>query len=123
MMLTQLKEKNPDVIARRKQIEDIKKQQDEMIQEWKDKIEERKQKLQQLSDPRILSLKTQIATLDSDVDRQQKLLNETNGQIAELDSRINAIPNAEVGLEAIDREYQTKKTKYDSLLPQHKKVV
>ena len=44
-MLTQLKEKNPDFIAKRKQIEDIKKQQDLMIQEWKDKIEERKQKL------------------------------------------------------------------------------
>ena len=122
-MLTQLKEKHPDVIARRKQIEDIKSQQDEMIQEWKDKIEERKQKLQQLSDPRILSLKTQIATLDSDVDRQQKLLNETNQQIAELDGRINAIPNAEVGIEAIDREYQTKKANYDNLLMQQSKVV
>ena len=123
MMLTQLKEKNPDVIARRKQIEDIKKQQDLMIQEWKDKIEERKQKLQQLSDPRILSLKTQISTLDSDVERQQKLLSETNQQIAELDGRINAIPNAEVGIEAIDREYQTKKSNYDNLLMQQQKVV
>src|SRR5215831_7975441 len=123
MMLTQLKEKNPDVIAARKQIEDIKKQQDQMIQEWKDKIEERKQKLQQLSDPRIISLKTQIATLDSDVARQQKMLDETNKQIAELDSRINAIPNAEVGIEAIDREYQTKKANYDNLLMQQSKVV
>jgi len=122
-MLTQLKEKNPDVIARRKQIEDIKAQQNLMIQEWKDKIEERKQRLQQLSDPRILSLKTQIATLDSDVDRQQRMLNETNQQIAELDSRINAIPNAEVGLEAIDRDYQTKKANYDNLLMQQQKVV
>lgn len=122
-MLTQLKEKNPDVIAKRKQIEDIKKQQDLMIQEWKDKIEERKQKLQQLSDPRILSLKTQIATLDSDVERQQKYLNDTNSQIAELDGRINAIPNAEVGIEAIDREYQTKKANYDNLLTQQSKVV
>jgi protein tyrosine kinase modulator len=123
MMLTQLKEKNPDIIAKRKQIEDIKKQQDESIQEWKAKIEERKQKLQQLSDPRILSLKTQITTLDSDVERQQKLLSETNAQIADLDSRINAIPNAEVGIEAIDREYQTKKANYDNLLLQQQKIV
>jgi polysaccharide chain length determinant protein (PEP-CTERM system associated) len=123
MMLTNLREKNPDVIAKRKQIEDIKSQQDQMIQEWKDKIEERKQKLQQLSDPRILSLKTQIATLDSDVDRQQRMLNETNQQIGDLDGRINAIPNAEVGLEAIDREYQTKKANYDNLLTQQQKVV
>jgi len=122
-LLTTLREKNPDVIAKRKQIEDIKSQQDLMINDWKTKIEERKQKLIQLSDPRILSLKTQIAMMDSDTGRQQKMLDDTNRQIAELDSRINAIPNAEVGIEAIDREYQTKKLNYDNLLAQQQKVV
>src|SRR5207302_2971843 len=105
------------------QIEDIKAQQDQMINDWKDKIEERKKKLIQLSDPRILSLKTQIAMMDSDNERQQKLLDETNKQIAELDARINAIPNAEVGIEAIDREYQTKKASYDNLLGEQQTIV
>ena len=122
-LLTQYKEKHPDVVARKKQIEDIKSQQDQMIGEWKARIEERKQKLTQLSDPRILSLKTQISMMDSDMARQQKLLNDTNAQIADLDARINAIPNAEVGLEAIDREYQTKKLNYDNLLGQQQKIV
>src|SRR5438128_251655 len=40
IMLTQLKEKNPDVVAKRKQIEDIKGQQDQMIEEWKERIDE-----------------------------------------------------------------------------------
>ena len=122
-LLTTLREKNPDIIAKRHQIEDIKAQQDLMINDWKTKIEERKQKLIQLSDPRILSLKTQIAMMDSDTERQQKMLDETNKQIGELDARINAIPNAEVGIEAIDREYQTKKLNYDNLLAQQQKVV
>jgi len=122
-LLTQYTEKHPDIVAKRKQIVDIKLQQDQMISDWKTRTEERKQKLIQLSDPRLLSLKTQIAMVDSDMDRQQKLLNETNAQIAELDSRINAIPNAEVGLEAIDREYQTKKSNYDTLLLQQQKIV
>jgi polysaccharide chain length determinant protein (PEP-CTERM system associated) len=122
-MLTNLRDKNPDVIAKRKQIEDIKAQQDQMIDDWKTKIEERKRKLQQLSDPRIMSLKSQITMMDGDIQRQQAMLDETNKQIAELDSRINAIPNAEVGLEVIDREYQTKKTNYDNLLAQQQKVV
>ena len=122
-LLTTLREKNPDVVAKRHQIEDIKAQQDLMINDWKTKIEERKQKLIQLSDPRILSLKTQIAMMDSDTERQQKMLDETNKQIGELDARINAIPNAEVGIEAIDREYQTKKLNYDNLLAQQQKVV
>jgi polysaccharide chain length determinant protein (PEP-CTERM system associated) len=122
-LLAQYKEKHPDVLAKKQQLNAVKRDQDQMIADWKERIEERKQKLQQLSDPRILSLKTQIAVMESDTERQQKLLNETNQQIAELDGRINAIPNAEVGLEAIDREYQTKKANYDNLLSQQQKVV
>ncbi len=121
-LLTQYKEKHQDVIAKRKQIEDIKAQQDQMIGDWKTRIEERRQKLIKLSDPRILTLKTNIAMMDSDVERQQKLLSETNSQIADLDSRINAIPNAEVGIEALDHEYQTKKANYDQLLVQQQKI-
>ena len=122
-LLAQYKEKHPDIISKKKQLEDIKAQQDQMIGDWKARIEERRQKLTQLSDPRILSLKTQIAMMDSDMERQQKLLTQTNAQIADLDARINAIPNAEVGLEAIDREYQTKKLNYDNLLAQQQKIV
>src|SRR5467141_3976055 len=113
-LLTQYKEKHPDVLAKKQQLESVKRDQDQMIAEWKTRIEERRQRLVQLTDPRILTLKTQITMVDSDMDRQQKLLNETNQQIADLDARINAIPNAEVGLEAIDREYQTKKLNYDN---------
>lgn len=122
-LLSQYKDKHPDVLAKRKQIEDIKSQQDQMIGEWKSRIEERKAKLANLTDPRILTLKTNIAMVDSDSDRTQKLLTETNTQIADLTARINAIPNAEVGLEAIDREYQTKKLNYDNLLAQQQKIV
>src|SRR5438067_2016178 len=106
----------------KQEIEDIKAQQDQMIGDWKTRIEERRQKLIKLSDPRILTLKTNIAMMDSDVERQQKLLSETNVQIADLDSRINAIPNAEVGIEALDHEYQTKKANYDQLLVQQQKI-
>ncbi len=122
-LLTQYKEKHPDVVAKKQQLESVKRDQDQMIAEWKTRIEERRQRLVQLTDPRILTLKTQITMVDSDMDRQQKLLNETNQQIADLDARINAIPNAEVGLEAIDREYQTKKLNYDNLLAQQQKIV
>ena len=121
-LVSQYKDKHPDVLAKRKQIEDIKAQQDLAIGDWKTRIEERRQKLIKLSDPRILTLKTNIAMMDSDVERQQKLLSETNSQIADLDARINAIPNAEVGIEALDHEYQTKKANYDQLLVQQQKI-
>jgi polysaccharide chain length determinant protein (PEP-CTERM system associated) len=121
-LMAQYKEKHPDVIAKQKQLADVKAQQNQMIADWRAQGEERKQQLLKLSDPRILSLKTQISMLDSDVARQQKLLTETNAQIADLDGRINAIPNAEVGIEALDHEYQTKKANYDNLLVQQQKI-
>jgi len=93
-----------------------------MIGDWKSRIEERRQKLTKLTDPRLMTLKTNIQMVEGDMDRQQRLLSETNNQIAELNTRINAIPNAEVGLEALDREYQTKKASYDALLMQQQKV-
>jgi polysaccharide chain length determinant protein (PEP-CTERM system associated) len=121
-LLTQYKPKHPDVVSNQLQIDSVKRAQDQMIDDWKTRIEERKQKLTNLTDPRILSLRTQIAMVDSDSDRTQKLLSETNGQIADLTERINAIPMAEVGLQAIDREYQTKKLNYDNLLAQQQKI-
>jgi succinoglycan biosynthesis transport protein ExoP len=122
-LLAQYKPKHPDVVSNQLQIDSVKREQDQMISDWKARIEERRQKLTKLSDPRLLTLKTQIAMVDSDSDRTQKLLSETNGQIADLTERINAIPNAEVGIEAIDREYQTKKLNYDNLLAQQQKIV
>jgi succinoglycan biosynthesis transport protein ExoP len=122
-LLAQYKAKHPDVVSNQLQIDSVKREQDQMINDWKARIEERKQKLVKLTDPRILTLKTNIAMVESDSDRTQKLLSETNAQIADLSERINAIPNAEVGLEAIDREYQTKKLNYDTLLAQQQKIV
>ena len=122
-LLAQYKARHPDVVSNQLQIESVKREQNQMIDDWKARIEERKQKLVKLTDPRILTLKTNIAMVDSDSDRTQKLLSETNAQIADLSERINAIPNAEVGLEAIDREYQTKKLNYDNLLAQQQKIV
>lgn len=123
MLMAQYTEKHPDVVAKKKQIEDVKLQQEEMINDWKARVEERKQALIKLSDPRILTLNTNISMVEGDMDRQSRLLSETNNQIAELNSRINAIPNAEVALQAIEREYQTKKTNYDNLLLQQSKIV
>jgi hypothetical protein len=40
-----------------------------------------------------------------------------------MNARINAIPNAEVGLGALDRDYQTKKSNYDNLLLEQQKIV
>jgi polysaccharide chain length determinant protein (PEP-CTERM system associated) len=121
-LLTQYKAKHPDVTSKQMQIESVKREQDLLITEWKQRIEEKKERLSRLSDPRVTTLKTNLGLVDADVTRQQSMLNATTAQIVELDHRINEIPTAEVGLEALDREYQTKKLNYDQLLAQQQKI-
>src|SRR6185295_14774451 len=67
--------------------------------------------------------RTNISMIEGDMDRQGRLFEDTNKQIADINARINAIPSAEVGLGALDREYQTKKTNYDTLLLEQQKIV
>jgi polysaccharide chain length determinant protein (PEP-CTERM system associated) len=121
-LLTQYKPKHPDVLSKQSQIESVKREQDLLINEWKERIAEKKERLSKLSDPRVMTLKTNLGLIDADIARQQSLLAATNAQIADLDHRINEIPNAQVGLEALDREYQTKKFNYDQLLAQQQKI-
>jgi polysaccharide chain length determinant protein (PEP-CTERM system associated) len=121
-LLTQYKPKHPDVTSKQMQIESVKREQDLLITEWKQRIEEKKDRLSKLSDPRVLTLKTNLGLIDADLARQQSILDATAAQIADLDHRINEIPNAEVGLEALDREYQTKKLNHDQLLAQQQKI-
>jgi polysaccharide chain length determinant protein (PEP-CTERM system associated) len=121
-LLTQYKAKHPDVTSKQMQIESVKREQDLLITEWKQRIDEKKERLSKLSDPRVTTLKTNLGLVDADITRQQSMLNATTAQIIELDHRINEIPTAEVGLEALDREYQTKKLNYDQLLGQQQKI-
>ena len=121
-LLTQYKPKHPDVLAKQSQIESVKHEQELLITEWKERIAEKKERLSKLSDPRVITLKSNLGLIDGDIGRQQSLLDATNAQIADLDHRINEIPNAEVGLEALDHEYQTKKFNHDQLLAQQQKI-
>ena len=119
---TEYRPKHPDIVSKQSQIDSVKREQDLLIAEWKERIADKKEKLSRLSDPRVLTLKTNLGLIEGDITRQQSLLNAATAQIADLDSRINEIPTAEVGLEALDREYQTKKHNYDQLLAQQQKI-
>src|SRR2546421_5771896 len=73
-------------------------------------------------DPRLTSYKGENDRLSGEVKRQQSLLDKTEADIASLEQRLNGVPNSEVGLEAINREYQTAKSIYDSMVEQQKKA-
>jgi succinoglycan biosynthesis transport protein ExoP len=122
MLAQGLKPKFPDIVAKRQELATVQKRKKEMLDDWKEKIEEKKKRLEGRVDPSITTYKTQLEFARGEIMRQQKLLDDTRAQIGQLEGRINNVPSTEVGLSALDREYQTKKATYDELLEKKNKA-
>lgn len=121
-MLTELRPKHPDVIAKEAEINSVKKEMDQMVGEWQEKIRAKQEKYRDRPDLGVANLEAEIRLTDGEIKRQQKMLADIDGQIGQLMQRINNVPGAEVALGALDRDYQTKKSAYDSLLLQQQKI-
>jgi polysaccharide chain length determinant protein (PEP-CTERM system associated) len=121
-MLTTLKPANPDVIKKKEELADVRAKMERVVAEGKTKAEEKKERLERYVDPRINQVKYSLEIAKSELARQQNMLAETNSQIASIQQRINEVPGAQVGLETLDREYQTKKANFDALQAQQQKV-
>ncbi len=118
----ELREKHPDVIAKQKEVDQVKDRMDDMITEWKQKIKEKEEKLAKRPDLAASAMESEIKITEGEIKRTQGLLADSEKQIATLIQRINSVPGAEVQLGAIEREYETKKASYDQLLLQQSKI-
>jgi polysaccharide chain length determinant protein (PEP-CTERM system associated) len=123
MMAGGLRPKNPDVVAKRQELAAVQKRKQQMLDDWKEKVEEKKRRLEARVDPSILTYKSQLQFAQNEIARQEKMLAQTRSAIADLEGRINRVPQAEVNLSAIDRDYQTRKSAYDELLEKKQKAV
>lgn len=121
-MLTELKPKHPDVLAKQAQIESVQKEMDAQIAEWKDRIAEKEKKLKNRPDLQAGAMENDIKFIDNEIKRYQGLIADNEKQIASYTERVNKVPGSDVALGALDREYQTKKTAYDLLLQQQQKI-
>ena len=118
----ELRDKHPDVIAKQKEVDQVQKDMDEMIGEWKEKIKEKEAKMKDRPDMQAAAYENAIKQADSEIKRQQQMLTDNEKQINILVERLNNIPGTEVGLDAIQREYETKKAAYDQLLAQQTRI-
>jgi polysaccharide chain length determinant protein (PEP-CTERM system associated) len=116
------REKHPDVIAKQKELDSVKQSMADMVAEWKEKIKEEEKKLQNRPDLAAANVESEIKLVDGELKRDQDQLAESEKQIGDVMKRINSVPGAEVALGALEREYQTKKSNYDSLLAQQQKI-
>jgi succinoglycan biosynthesis transport protein ExoP len=116
MLAAGMRPKNPEVVAKRQELGAVQKRKQQMLDDQSEKVTEKRGRIEKRIDPRITTYKTQLQFAQGEIARQQKLLDDTRAQIADLSGRINRVPAAEVGLSALDREYQTKKSAFDELL-------
>jgi polysaccharide chain length determinant protein (PEP-CTERM system associated) len=121
-MLTELKPKHPDVLAKQAELDSVSKEMDQMVSEWKERIAEKQQKLKNRPDLSVADTEAQIKAVDGEIKREQKMLDDNGKQISEVLQRINSVPGAEVALGALERDYQTKKAAYDQLLLQQQRI-
>ncbi|MGH9968281.1 MAG: GumC family protein [Pyrinomonadaceae bacterium] len=121
-MLTELRPKHPDVLAKQAEIDSVKKGMDQMVGEWQEKIKAKQEKLRDRPDLQVASLEAEIRMIDSEIKREQRMLADIDTQIGQVMQRINTVPGVEVALGALDREYQTKKAAHDALLVQQQRI-
>ena len=121
-MLTELRPKHPDVLAKQAEVDSVKEAMDQMITEWKQRIKEKQDKLRDRPDLTVGNLESELQLVDGEIKRGQGVLTDLDKQIGQVMERINNVPGAEVTLGALDRDYQTKKAQYDALLMQAQKI-
>jgi succinoglycan biosynthesis transport protein ExoP len=121
-MLTELKPKHPDVQSKQAEIDSVKRSMDEMVSDWKQKIKDKQEKLRDRPDLHVSSLEAELRLMDSEIKRGQRTLADIEIQIGQLMERINTVPGVEVALGKLDRDYQTKKAAYDSLLATQQRI-
>ncbi|HEY6120576.1 MAG TPA: GNVR domain-containing protein, partial [Pyrinomonadaceae bacterium] len=121
-LLAQYTPKHPDVVSMRAQIKAIQDQMDSMVAERDERIKQKQERLKHTPDLSISALEAEIKMIEGEIARQQKSLTQSDVQINDMVKRINDVPGAEVALGAIERDYQTKRAAYDSLLAQQLKI-
>ena len=121
-MLTELKPKHPDVVAKQAQIDSVNESMEKTMSEWKERTAAQQKRLKERPDLQVSAAESEIKSIDGEIAREQKMLGETEKQINDITSRINSVPGAEVALSALDREYETKKSAYDKLLVEQQKI-
>jgi polysaccharide biosynthesis transport protein len=121
-MLTELRPKHPDVLAKQAEVDSVNNAMAQMIDEWKERIKEKQDKLRTRPDLTVGNLEVELQLVDGEIKRQQGVLVEIDKQVSVVMGRINNVPGAEVTLGALDREYHTKKTTYDQLLLQAQQI-
>jgi polysaccharide chain length determinant protein (PEP-CTERM system associated) len=112
----------PEMRSVQKQIDEIQRRLDEMEAEHKRKVETTRERLEGKVDPQVGNYKGDVARLQNEVKRQQAMLDRVESDLLTVAAQINQVPNTQVDLERVQRDYQSEKDNYDKLVDLQKKA-
>ncbi len=113
-LLVTYTEKAPEVVRMKVQIESLNKELEDLrIRAEADRTSRRAVRP---SNPQIQALDIKIATDRRELDRKQAEIERTNGQIAELQSRLRSTPLLATEATKIERDYDTLRKRYEDLI-------
>ena len=115
-MRTTLTEQNPDLKRKQAQLDSINRNMEQMETDATAKVERYRSSREGRADLGSKRIGYEIERLEREIARNEGVMAVGDSQISELQKRINSVPDAEVALETMNRDYQTKKGLYDQLL-------
>lgn len=111
-----LTDKNPEVVAKKNEIEAVNRQIMQQEEKQKAKAEELKGRQENKANIRSRSLENEVASIDTEIKRQQISLDQTQKQILEVDAKLNSVPEAQVVLESFDQEMKSAQLLHNQML-------
>ena len=115
-MRTTLTEQNPDLKRKQAQLDSIKREMEQLQTDAQAKVERYRTNSEGRANLGAKRIGYEIEKLEREIARHEAVMATGDTQIGELQARINSVPDVEVALESMNRDYQTKKGLYDQLL-------
>lgn len=116
-LLLKYTERHPDIGITRNLLEELKKQREKDLAEYKAALASSGSKVAELNaNPIYQQLKIALAQEEAHIASLQARINNYNKQMTDLQARVNTVPVIEAQLKALDRDYNVTRSNYDALL-------
>lgn len=121
-MRGQLREANPDMIAKRAEIATVEREMSRIITEHEARVARQRSLLEAQPDTMAENYRVNSQLINQQIERVEREIAHVNGQIAEVERRLNVVPGVSVQLGLLDREYQAQQTAYNDLQGQRERA-
>ncbi len=114
--------KNPDLKRQQAKIDSVQREMDKIVKEHEARVKQVKERIAATPDLRIKNYQLQLQMISSETARQQQRLSQNSQQISQIESSLSTVPGQQVGLEALNNQYQTAKQRYDEVLKNSERI-